>query len=315
MPADVVVIGSLNMDLVVTAQRAPEAGETLPGREFHTLSGGKGANQAIAAARLGCKVAMVGKVGRDGFGVQLLETLAESGVDVSNITTDHEASTGIALITVEESGQNRILIVAGANAKLSPAEIEALEELIAGAKLLIMQMEIPHESVLRALEIAAIHTVPVLLNLAPAFPVTGHLLKKVAYLVVNESEAAILTGLHVTDRATALHAAQALRTQGANRVILTLGDQGAVCASSTDVFAVPAYTVHPVDTTAAGDAFIGGFTASVLEGRDMKSCIQYANAAGALAATRLGAQASLPTKAELKDFLSNAPDDNNPSLT
>ncbi len=306
MQADVVVIGSLNMDLVITTQRAPEAGETLSGIDFHTIPGGKGANQAVAAAKLGCTVAMVGRVGSDEFGKKLLETLSNCGVDISNISRDTEASTGVAMIMVESDGQNRILLVPGANDKVTSLEMVVVENLIAKAKLLIMQMEIPSSSVHQALELANFHHVPVLLNLSPAASLPDEMLQKVKYLVVNETESSALTGLSVVDIQTAKTAAGLLLEKGTNTVIITLGDLGAVYASSEGVFTSPAYFVKSVDTTAAGDAFIGGYASAVLEGKHERECIQYANAVGALTTTKLGAQISLPTKVELFEFLENA---------
>ena len=306
MQADVIVIGSLNMDLVITTQRAPEAGETLSGTDFHTIPGGKGANQAVAAAKLGCTVALIGRVGSDAFGEKLLETLSKSGVNISNISRDAEASTGIAIITVEADGQNRILLVPGANGKITPFDVDVIENLIAGAKLLIMQMEIPLNSVHQALDLANFHHVPVLLNLSPARCLSDDMFQKVKYLVVNETEASSLTGLSVVDIRTAESAAGLLLEKGTNTVIITLGDQGAVCASGEGSFTSPAYLVKSVDSTAAGDAFIGGYASAVLEGKHEWECIQYANAVGALTTTKLGAQISLPTKVELLEFLENA---------
>jgi ribokinase len=300
---DLVVMGSLNMDLVVKADRAPEGGETLPGKEFHMIAGGKGANQAAAASRLGGKTGLVGRVGKDGFGTQLKANLAAMGVDTTRVIDDEEAPTGIALIIVDERGENRILIVAGSNGRVSPADINDAADRIRQAKLLIMQFEVPLETVSYALDLASQYLVPVLLNPAPAYKVGRDVLSKVTYLVLNESEAHLLTGLGVSDPSSAFQAAQNLRLQGARIVILTLGAQGAVVVSDKILQHIPAYKVKVVDTTAAGDAFIGGLAVSLVESADLIQAVRFGCAAGALAATRLGAQTSLPARAEVEALL------------
>lgn len=299
----IIVLGSLNMDLVVKAERAPEAGETLPGQVFQTIPGGKGANQAAAAAKLGGDVAMVGRVGADDFGKNLIAALQDVGVDTSAVQTDPDHSTGIAAITVEETGENRILIVAGANGQVSTADVDALRPALAQAKVLVLQMEIPLATIEYALNVAAELDLLTVLNLAPAYPISDAMLKQIDILLLNESETRLLSNISVADIDSAKVACSALRARGANTVIVTLGAQGALLAIPDEFIFVPAYEVDVVDTTAAGDAFTAGFVVSLLETGDNEKSLQYANAVGALTVTKLGAQVSLPTKEEVETFL------------
>jgi len=303
MTARVTVVGSLNMDLVTRTPRIPQPGETIIGDDFHTVPGGKGANQAVAAARLGAQVSMVGRVGRDAFAGPMLDNLAAAGVDHTFVTQDPEAATGVALIVVEGTGQNSIVVASGANKCLSPADVEAAEAVIAAADALLLQLESPLETVTRAAEVARSHEVMVILNPAPARPLPAALLLLVDVLVPNESETALLTGLPVCDRAEAETAAMALRRSGVGTVILTLGERGALLAQEGGADLFPAFDVTPVDTTAAGDAFVAGFAVALAEGRTLAEAVRWGNAAGALATTKLGAQPSLPTRQDLEDLL------------
>lgn len=306
--SDIVVIGSLNMDLVVQTGRMPGPGETLHGKTFNTIPGGKGANQAVAAARLGGQVAMVGRVGSDGFGETLRRNLTADRVDDTHLLTDPDAPTGVALIVVEDSGENRIIVVAGANHKVSPADVTAAKDLFRQAKLLVIQFEVPLDVVAAVLSLSQELGVPVMVNAAPAYPIPAEQIAMIDYLVVNEHEAAILTGTQVDDAGgsvdlkAASNAAHILLQKGARCVVLTLGSQGAmVCRPNEADLLVPAFPIKPVDTTAAGDAFIGGLAVSLLNpGMDMRAKVRFANAAGAMAATRMGAQSSLPTRAEVE---------------
>lgn len=300
--SDIIVLGSLNMDLVVKAKRAPEAGETLPGHLFQTIPGGKGANQAAAAAKLGGDVAMVGRIGQDDFGARLVSALNDVGVNTSTVKIDPAQSTGIAMITVDDAGENRILIVAGANGQVSKADVDALRPALAHAKALVLQMEIPFQTIEYVLDVAAELDLLTFLNLAPAYPISDEMLKKIDYLILNESEARLLTNISVTDQDSAKAACSALFTRGAHTVIVTLGAQGALLATPDEFIFVPAYSVNVVDTTAAGDAFSAGFVVSLLETDDYGKSLQYANAAGALTTTKLGAQVSLPAKGDLVRF-------------
>jgi ribokinase len=291
------------MDLVARAPRIPQPGETIIGRDFHTLPGGKGANQAVAAARLGAAVTMVGRVGGDAFARLLLDNLAASGVDHTFVIQDSGAATGVALIVVDAAGQNSIVVASGANMRLSPADVEAAEAAIAAADVLLLQLETPLETVTRAAQMAHAHGVTVILNPAPAQPLPPALLSLVDVLVPNESETALLTGLPIDSRARIEAAAGALMASGADAVILTLGERGALLAQAGGTQAFPAFRVTAVDTTAAGDAFMGGLAVALAEGQSLAESIHWGNAAGALAATRLGAQPSLPARRAVEKLL------------
>ncbi len=302
MPANIVVVGSLNMDLVVRAPRMPAPGETLFGSDFHTIPGGKGANQAAAAARLGGQVTMVGRVGDDTFGPTLIHGLAQAGVDTRFVQCDPVTTTGIAVIVLDASGQNSIIVASGANMCLTPDDVSAAEAAIADAAAVVLQLESPLPAVERALELARQHQVATILNPAPAQPLSERLLSLVDFLVPNETETTLLTNIQVDDLASASRAAAQLRTLGAGTVILTLGGHGALLAGD-QVLHLPAHPVTVVDTTAAGDAFVGAFAVALAEGRPLVEATRWANAAGALAVTKLGAQPSMPTRAELEKFL------------
>jgi ribokinase len=303
MAAHITVVGSLNMDLIARTPRFPQPGETIIGDEFHTAPGGKGANQAVAAARLGAQVSMVGRVGRDAFAESLLNNLAAAGVDHAFVIQDPEAATGVALIAVDDAGQNSIIVASGANVRLSPADVDGAEAAIAGADALLLQLESPLETVTRAAKVACAHGVSVILNPAPARSLPGALLALVDVLIPNESETALLAGLPVGDPAEAEAAAAALRELGVGTVILTLGGRGALLAREDGAEYFPAFEVTPVDTTAAGDAFVGGFAVALAEGRSLAEAVQWGNGAGALATTKLGAQPSLPTRQDLRGLL------------
>jgi len=304
MNAHVTVVGSLNMDLVVRSSRIPQPGETIIGGDFCTVPGGKGANQAVAAARLGAQVSMVGRVGRDAFAGPLLDNLALAGVGHTFVTRDPEAATGVALIVVDETGQNSIVVASGANARLSPADVDAAEAAITAAAVLLLQLESPLETVTRAAEVARGHGVTVILNPAPARPLPAALLSLVDVLIPNESETALLTGMPVGNQAEAGAAAMALRESGVvGTVILTLGERGALLARAGGAERFPACEVTPVDTTAAGDAFVGSFAVAMAEGKSVAEAVRWGNAAGALATTKLGAQLSLPTRQALEALL------------
>lgn len=303
MTAKIAVVGSLNMDLVVRASRIPAPGETILGSDFRPVPGGKGANQAVAAARLGAQVAMVGRLGRDAFADSLRDNLAKAGVDHTFVLQDSEAATGAALITVDDAGENSIVVASGANMRLSPADVEAAEATIAAAGVLLLQLESPLDTVARAAEVARAHGVKVILNPAPAQPLPPTLLSLVEVLIPNEGETSLLTGKPVKNQDQAETAAAALRELGVGTVILTLGARGALLASQTETELFPAFKVTPVDTTAAGDAFVAGFGVALAEGKSFAEATRWGCAAGALATTQLGAQPSLPSREALKRLL------------
>lgn len=297
---DILVIGSLNADLVVRAPRFPLPGETISGEDLVILPGGKGANQAVAAARQGARVAMLGRVGSDSFGPTLLHNLQQNGVDTTYVQTDLSA-TGAAIIVVDENGQNSIVLSPGANARVTPADVDAFP--LRQVEALLLQFEIPLETVLHAARLGRQNGLRVILNPAPARRFPASLLADVDILVPNESELALLTGQAVTDIRSAEAAAKTLLAQGAKTIIVTLGKDGALLATEKQTSHFPAFPVQVVDTTAAGDAFIGGLAAALLKGASLEEAVRYGNACGALAAAKFGAQPSLPTQAEVEQFL------------
>jgi ribokinase len=309
---NILVVGSLNTDLVVRAPRFPQPGETISGEDLQVIPGGKGANQAVAAARLGAKVSMLGRVGRDNFGDFLLDNLKSNNVDSSLVQRD-DASTGTAIIVVDANGQNSIVLSAGANGKVSASDVEHAS--LSTFDLLLLQLEIPTPTVLRAAQLARQNGVSVLLNPAPARPLPDELLALADFLIPNETELSLLTGMEVTDVPSAEAAAKALLARGAQNVIVTLGSKGALIVDKHTDTHVDTFKVDVVDTTAAGDAFIGGFAAKLFErsGSSLTptdptiqviDAVRYGCACGALACTRFGAQPSLPTKEEVERFMS-----------
>jgi len=303
MTARVAVAGSLNVDLVARAPRMPQPGETIIGSDFRRVPGGKGANQAVAAAKLGAQVAMVGRVGGDTFATQLRENMGRVGIDLTHVTEDPDAPTGVALIIVDDAGQNSIVVASGANAHFSPADVEAAEETLAAADVLLLQLESPLETVIRAAEIAAAHGVRVILNPAPAQELPDSLLSLVDALIPNESETALLTGRSVESDKDARAAARDLLAYGVETVIITLGERGALLTEDESATLIPSFEVEVVDTTAAGDGFVGSFAVALAEEKSLQEAVRWGNAAGALAATKMGAQPSLPTRKALERLL------------
>jgi ribokinase len=296
---DIVVIGSMNTDLVIKTTRLPSPGETIHGEDLQTIPGGKGANQAAAAARLGSRVAMIGRVGADQFGPHLVDNLAHQGVNTGHVRVDPGTCTGIALIIVDDQGQNSILLSAGANSKVSRSDVDSAASLISQARLLLLQFEIPMETVEYALDIASKSGVKVILNPAPAIPIPKELLAKVDILVPNQTELEILSGISVKDDDSTRNAAKSLVDNGMDVVVVTLGERGALLVTSEDATLVPGVKVDVVDTTAAGDAFIGALATAIVRDMPLGDAVRFANCAGALAATRFGAQPSLPSADEV----------------
>lgn len=302
MPANVVVIGSLNMDLVTRAPRLPRGGETLIGHSFATVSGGKGANQAVAAARLGAKVAMIGCVGNDDYGVRLRDALLAERIDCQAVSVVEDSS-GVALIVVDDNSQNAIVIVAGANGAMTPAVIDRFDAVLQAADVVICQLEIPDATVGHALKRAHELGKTVILNPAPASrPLPADWFAAIDYLIPNESEAAALSGLAVDSLQSAETAATQLIAMGAGKVIVTLGAQGSLFVNGNGFEHFPAPTVKAVDTTAAGDTFVGGFAAALADGKSEAEAIRYGQIAAALSVTRAGAQPSIPTISEVQAF-------------
>ncbi len=299
----VVVIGSSNTDMVIKLDRIPRPGETILGGEFVVAAGGKGANQAVGAARAGGQVTFIARVGTDMFGQQAVAGFVQHGIDVSHIVHDPNSPSGVALIFVAKDGQNSIAVAGGANAKLSPADVTAAASALDGASALVMQLETPLETVEAAAELAAARGIPVILNPAPAQPLSDQLLRRVSILTPNETEAELLTGIAVTDESSAGKAAAALRARGVPTVIITLGAQGALLADASGVERIPGFTVVAVDTTAAGDIFNGALAVALGEGRPLPAAVRLANAAAALSVTRLGAQPSAPSRPEIDGLL------------
>ena len=302
MPANVVVIGSLNMDLVTRAPRLPRGGETLIGHSFATVSGGKGANQAVAAARLGAKVAMIGCVGNDDYGVRLRDALLAEHIDCEAVSVVEDSS-GVALIVVDDNSQNAIVIVAGANGAMTEAVIDRFDAVLQAADVVICQLEIPDATVGHALKRARELGKTVILNPAPASrPLPADWFAAIDYLIPNESEAAALSGLAVDSLQSAEAAATQLIAMGAGKVIVTLGAQGSLFANGKGFEHFPAPTVKALDTTAAGDTFVGGFAAALADGKSEDEAIRYGQIAAALSVTRAGAQPSIPTMSEVQAF-------------
>ena len=301
----IVVIGSANRDLVVQAESIPMPGETVLGGTFSAVSGGKGANQAVAAARLGAKVSFVGCVGADPFGAALRDDMVRAGIDVTYLREVAQASTGVALIGVDAQGQNAILVAPGANSLVCAADIEGAREVIAGADTVLLQLEIPMESVAYAVALAASTSTRVILNPAPVrgtSPLTPELLGRVSVLTPNEHEAASLLGYASAGDIEMEQAARELLDFGVACVVITLGENGCLLATRERIWTIPAVRVSPIDTTAAGDCFTAALAVGLAEGLILDDAAKFACRAAALSVTRAGAQPSLPTRGEVVRF-------------
>jgi len=291
------------MDMVIQSDRFPRPGETVLGNDFAMFPGGKGANQATACARLGGRVHFIGKMGKDVFRDDLTRSMERDGIDLDALLVDDEASTGVAFISIDGSGENQITVVSGSNMRLRPDEIEAREDLFRQAAVVVLQLEIPLETVEKAVELGRKHGATVILNPAPARELPPSLLAKVDILTPNEIEASLLAGLEVDSLDTAEEAARRLLEKGVGKIIVTLGDNGALLVTPDTRRHFPVQTVEVVDTTAAGDAFSGALAFAVAEGRSIDDAIRLANAVATHTVTRLGAQASMPTMEEAKKYL------------
>lgn len=302
--ARVVVVGSSNTDMIVKSDRLPGPGETVTGGQFLLAAGGKGANQAVAAARLGAAVTFVAKVGQDVFGDQAVAGYKKEGIDTQWILRDPDRATGVALILVDSRGENLISVASGANHALTPEDVRGAAEVIHTAGVLMLQLETPMETVREAARLAAEAGVAVILDPAPApdGPLDPDLLGHVTYLTPNETEAQRLTGIPVTDEATARTAAERLLAAGPACVIVTLGAKGALVATSDSAELIPGHPVEARDSTAAGDAFNGALAAALAQKLPLPDAVRQANQSAALSVTRLGAQPSLPTASEVQAF-------------
>ncbi|MEH7275333.1 ribokinase [Neobacillus vireti] len=290
----ITVIGSINMDLVTSTNQIPKVGETVLGDSFHSIPGGKGANQAVAAARLGADVTMIGAVGDDTFGTTLVDHLTKQGMNTENIRKVMDTSTGIASITVSE-GDNSIIVVSGANNHVTPEVIEKNEDKIINSHILLLQLEIPLESVIRAVELAKKHRIITILNPAPIQKLPKELLELVDYLTPNEHEQALLfASIEGTEQEV-----EKLK----EKCIVTKGSKGVMINKNGEEIEIPSIQVEAVDTTGAGDSFNGALAVALSEGAEIEEACRFANVVGAISVTKLGAQSGMPTKKEVEEFL------------
>ena len=301
----ILVIGSSNTDLIIKMDRIPKAGETVLGGEFSSAAGGKGANQAVAAARAGGSATFIGRIGRDSFGQNAIAGLQADGINVDYLVRDNTQASGVAFIFVGRRGENSIAVASGANARLTPANVLKARKIFRRAAVLLLQLEIPLKTVRAAIKLAGAARVPVILNPAPAQPLPPELLKEIYLLTPNETEAGILTGVPVENEVGAARAAQKLLARDVQNVIVTLGDRGALVATAGVRQMIPAYRMPAVDTTAAGDIFNGTLAVALAEGQRLLDAARFACAAAAISVTRLGAQTSAPTRAEIDRLLNN----------
>lgn len=299
------VIGSLNIDLVVQTNRTPKSGETVAGSNFIMVPGGKGANQAIAASRSGVPTRLIGCVGNDPFGTLLLETLKDTGVDITGVYLKTDIHSGIATIIVESGGENRIIVVSGANQNVTNRFIDERWDLVKQSSIILLQNEIPVETVFEVINKAHRENIPVIYNPSPIYAIPKEIYKKIEYLIVNESEATDLTGINVHGKQPAIEAAKELIANGVKTVIVTLGKEGSVLVDKNQVYDQKAYLVDAIDATAAGDTFAGAFAAKMVSSSSTIEALQYATAASALAVTIMGAQPSIPNCESINMFMKN----------
>lgn len=288
--------------MMVKTSRFPREGETVLGGNFLMNQGGKGSNQAVAAARLGANVTFISKVGGDVFGQQTIESLKREGVDTSQILVDKNAASGIALITVNEKGQNNIVVASGANMNLQPADLELIDKYILLADVILLQLEIPMETVEYVAEKAKKYGKKIILNPAPATKLSDKLLDGLYLITPNQSEAEVLIGTEITDEDPLRRSADLLRLKGVKNVIFTLGEKGAYFSNNTQSKLIDPPRVKVVDSTAAGDVFNGALATAIVNGKDFNESIEFAMNAASISVTRIGAQAAAPTLKEVEDF-------------
>jgi ribokinase len=298
-----VVIGSVNADHVLQLETFPRPGETVVGHGYQVIPGGKGANQAVAAARLGADVSFMACVGDDDFGTRMMELFRDDGIDTAGITAMANTPTGVALIQIADSGENSIAISPEANGAFSPAILEKNMVLLQNADMVLMQLEIPLETIEIAAREARKGGAVIVLNPAPAQALPDSLLSDLSMITPNETEAELLTGIRVENESDAHNAAKVLHDKGVETVIITLGEKGAYLSSSEGSRLVRGYEVQAVDTTAAGDTFNGALVAALQQGRDVDAAIEFAHAAAAISVTRIGAQTSIPGIDEVNEFI------------
>lgn len=303
MKPSIVVVGSSNTDMVIKAGHLPAPGETILGGTFFMTQGGKGANQAVAAARLSGQVTFIAKIGADVFGKQSLQLYDKEGIDTRYISTDENSPSGVALINVDDNGENCIAVAPGANGTLSVNDISKAKISLESAPIILMQLEIPIETVRYVAELAEANNIKLVLNPAPACPLPDDLLRKISIITPNKKEAEMLTRIKIADINSAKEAAKMMSGKGIETVIITMGSEGALIFEKGTFKVVPAIKVKAVDTTAAGDVFNGALVVAMSEGKDMIQAVQFANVAAAVSVTRLGAQASAPHRNEVEALI------------
>lgn len=298
----VIVVGSLNMDLVVRAPKIPRPGETVLGSDFKQVPGGKGANQADAAAKLGAETAMLGAVGKDSMGNQLIRSLEKDGVNVDKVLVKDNLPTGVAAIVVEDSGNNAITVAPGANSGFTPDDLSDMDSLFKRAKVMLVQLETPIETVRTALRMARKNNVTTILNPAPAIELDDEIFSLVDILTPNETELELLSGMDTSNIERVEAAGKHLIQKGVSRLIVTLGSQGSIHIGNNSIKLYPAYNVKAVDTTAAGDSYNAALAVSISKGESLEDAIKFATKVGAMTVTKHGAQTSLPLVEEVEEF-------------
>lgn len=296
----ILVVGSLNMDMVVNAPYIPKVGETIIGSNFQTNPGGKGSNQAVAISKLGGHVKMLGCVGKDEMGQTLIDSLEKAGVDASSVTKIEDQVSGIAVITVDDLGANNIVVVQGANRFCSPEYIETNRKIIEACDVIVMQMEIPNETITHCIKLANQFNKIIVLNPAPANLIHEELFPMIDYLIPNETELEIISGKKLNSREDIINAGKELLDKGVKNLVVTLGEKGALFLNREGQLLIPAQPVKAIDTTAAGDSFIAAFIVALTEGKEVQEALQFATKVAAIVVCRKGAIASIPTKDELQ---------------
>lgn len=299
----VLVVGSANMDLVVTSERFPNPGETVFGKNFAMFPGGKGANQAVGCAKLGAKTYFLGKMGNDDFHIMLNKSLGDNGVDIKDVLVEDYGQTGVALISVDGSGENEIIVISGTNMKFNKDDLLTKKDYFSKVKVVLCQLEIPVETVTLAARLAKENNAIFILNPAPAIELNDELLSQVDFLTPNESELEILSGCKVDEECSAEKAAKVLLEKGVKNVLVTVGERGAILVNKEGTKKFEARKMNAIDTTAAGDSFNGALAYSLSNGRSLDEAIQFANYAAALSVTKMGAQTSMPTLKEVEAIL------------